>query len=164
MPELTPTLQAFFNARSPELLQVITGADLPGLGSGPRVDVVAAAVVKEEKGQSWPDGVLAGLWLLAGDLDRSHSYSQQDSSAEGSFWHGIMHRREGDYSNAAYWFRRVGRHAVLDQLAEQFPDAYGTPDQFIEAVESRRDAERLKEIQWAEWQSLMAWCCPQDSP
>ena len=59
----------------------------------------------------------AALWLRANDLDGSHRISQGIASAEGSYWHAIMHRREPDYSNSLYWFRRVGRHPVLEGLA-----------------------------------------------
>jgi hypothetical protein len=62
---------------------------------------------------------LAGLWLLHGFLEQSHSISQSLSTREGSYWHGIMHRREPDYENAKYWFRRVGNHPVLERLAQE---------------------------------------------
>src|SRR4051812_4745927 len=45
----------------------------------------------------------AGLWLYVDDLDRSHTVSQSITDATGSFWHGIMHRREGDFANSHYW-------------------------------------------------------------
>jgi hypothetical protein len=61
---------------------------------------------------------LAGLWLLHNDLDKSHRISQEIENPTGSFWHGIMHRREGDFANAKYWFRRVGRHPVFPALAD----------------------------------------------
>ena len=59
---------------------------------------------------------LAGAWLLNDFLDESHTISQGVETTSGSFWHGIMHRREGDFSNAKYWFRRVGKHEVLHEL------------------------------------------------
>ncbi len=60
---------------------------------------------------------LAGVWLLHDFLDESHTMSQGVSTSSGSFWHGIMHRREGDFSNAKYWFRKVGGHPVYQRLA-----------------------------------------------
>ena len=59
----------------------------------------------------------AGLWLLHDFLDESHTISQGVGTPSGSFWHGIMHRREGDFSNAKYWFHRVGHHHVYAELA-----------------------------------------------
>lgn len=61
---------------------------------------------------------LAGVWLLYDALDESHAISQQIDAAEGSFWHGVMHRREGDFGNAKYWFRRVGDHPVWAALGD----------------------------------------------
>lgn len=60
---------------------------------------------------------LAGLWLLFDDLDRGHSIVQDIDSPTGSFWHAIMHRREGDFSNSKYWYARCAGHDVLARLA-----------------------------------------------
>jgi hypothetical protein len=60
--------------------------------------------------------VRSGLLLRADLLDESHSLSQDIHSSDGSYWHGIMHRREPDYSNSGYWFRKVGRHSVFEDL------------------------------------------------
>ena len=51
-------------------------------------------------------------------LEPSHTISQGISSPSGSYWHGIMHRREPDYANAKYWFRRVGPAPDLSAMWE----------------------------------------------
>jgi len=68
---------------------------------------------------SAPDAsaMLAGLWLWHDWLDSSHRISQDLHSASGSFWHAIMHRREGDFSNAKYWYARCSNHPVLATMA-----------------------------------------------
>jgi hypothetical protein len=63
--------------------------------------------------------MLAGLWLWHDWLDESHRISQSLHSATGSFWHAIMHRREGDFSNSQYWYARCQNHPVMQQMANQ---------------------------------------------
>jgi len=84
----------------------------------------------------------AGLWLAFDFLDESHKISQDIDSPDGSFWHGIMHRREPDPSNSKYWWRRVGSHPVLDRLVQQSPlvgYAFTDPHAFVDFVERVRD-------------------------
>ncbi len=50
---------------------------------------------------------LAGLWLWHNFLHESHEISQAIETDAGSAWHGLMHRREGDFWNANYWFAKV---------------------------------------------------------
>jgi hypothetical protein len=59
---------------------------------------------------------LAGLWLYHDFLDKAHRISQSLHGREGSYWHGVMHRREGDFANAKYWFRRAGPHPIHEAL------------------------------------------------
>jgi hypothetical protein len=59
---------------------------------------------------------LSGLFLWNDCLDLSHRLSQGIETQTGSYWHGIMHRREPDYSNSKYWFRRVGEHPLFPQV------------------------------------------------
>lgn len=156
--------------RLPESIrQAVVGAKLPGLGEGPADSALANLLLHEPLvGDASIDSaraplVMSGLWLLAGDLDRSHSISQGIGSADGSFWHGIMHRREGDFGNAKYWFRRVGSHPVLEQLPILTDGDYADPFDFVDdcsrAIRSGGEAyQRCQRAQWLEWQALMTHC------
>jgi hypothetical protein len=60
---------------------------------------------------------LAGLWWDAkGDWTRAHESAQQDEGVEGSWVHAYLHRKEGDQSNAAYWYSRAGKPVCRDPL------------------------------------------------
>ena len=61
--------------------------------------------------------LIFGAALLWNDfLEEAHRIAQEVESADGSLLHAIMHRREPDYSNAKYWFRRVGGHPSFPLL------------------------------------------------
>lgn len=70
--------------------------------------------------------VRSGLMLLLDDLDGSHELSQSVEGVGrlqlGDYWHAIMHRREPDYFNAKYWFRRIGQHPLFEELGKLADD------------------------------------------
>ena len=65
----------------------------------------------------------AGLLQIHDFWDASHDAAQkaddQGERACSAYWHGIAHRREPDAGNAAYWFRRVGKHRCYELLARE---------------------------------------------
>lgn len=176
MPEIDVLNASHFPA---DLVNLIADAPRPGLDAHPfsaeTSDKIPAAVASMGWVGSLPE---SGLWLLAGDLERSHTISQAHGSAEGSFWHGIMHRREGDYGNAKYWFHRVGNHPVHHELAERIAkhreefhskipmerllDVGSLANGLVDLCQkANRDQKSwvadLERIGWWEWQLLFAW-------
>ena len=55
-------------------------------------------------------------WDAKGDWKRAHESAQQDEGPEGSWVHAYLHRKEGDQSNAEYWYRRAGKPVCRDSL------------------------------------------------
>jgi len=48
------------------------------------------------------------LLFLVDAMDEAHRVVQEMSGDDAAYWHGMIHRREGDFDNARYWFRRAG--------------------------------------------------------
>lgn len=54
--------------------------------------------------------VLEAMWWDGkGDWERSHDIAQDVHSADGSWVHAYLHRKEGDLGNAGYWYARAGK-------------------------------------------------------
>ena len=124
--------------------------------------------------------LLSGLWLWHDQLDASHEISQSVHTPSGSFWHAIMHRREGDFSNAKYWYARCRHHPVLRDIADRAAavldgapkspslqrlfDGQWDPDGFVDIVEAvhRTPDDPLYpaavKLQRIEWQALFGHC------
>ncbi|HWB59515.1 MAG TPA: hypothetical protein VG733_08485 [Chthoniobacteraceae bacterium] len=60
--------------------------------------------------------VRAALVYACDGLSESHMIVQAIPGDEAAYWHGMIHRREGDFDNARYWFRRTGAMGVFDDL------------------------------------------------
>jgi hypothetical protein len=118
------------------------------------------------------------LLLWHDHLDASHTISQGIETADGSFVHAIMHRREPDYWNSKYWWRRVGAHPTFPQIAEcvssllEEHDAEATQAKllpggkwnagaFVDCCEkvtsTNQSVDLLREIQRLEFEVLLVW-------
>ena len=53
----------------------------------------------------------------AGNWDESHELVQIHSDRTACLIHAYLHRVEGDFSNARYWYRRAGE-TMLDNTLE----------------------------------------------
>ena len=111
---------------SANLLLLIQTDQPADLGPGPRpgrwpIDKINASL-KQCSGSIEParlELVRALVLLWHDHLDPAHGIVQDLSEPNGAFVHGILHRREPDYSNAKYWFTRVGEHPAFLPLAKK---------------------------------------------
>ena len=113
-----------------------------------------------------PETARAGLYLYFGFWNEAHEIAQEIPDADGSYWHGIVHRQEPDPGNAAYWVSRVGQHPIYPALAQRAaeiePSLGGgwNPQAFIDYCEAARKKpgseteKRALEIQRVEWRLL----------
>jgi hypothetical protein len=131
-----------------------------------------AAAVQTPGLQDRPD-LVAGLWLYVDDLDKSHAACQDLDTPTGAFWHAIVHRREGDFSNAKYWLHRAAKHPAMDLIdltgggagsgtAVAAYDPAATVDRVARAQQRPDDeAPALVSAQRKEWKALFNWCVQQ---
>ena len=110
------------------LKSLIATPDLPVLGPTPRAGRLPLPELNQKIDRFLADtklntalqsSVRSAALLWHDYLDESHTISQNIPGADGGFLHGIMHRRERDYSNAKYWFQRAGKHRSFSDIAKQ---------------------------------------------
>ena len=103
--------------KEPRLMPLDPGT--PDSGVKPALealDLVRAFAPHDIADPNMAEACRSAVWLYHDYIAVSHTISQQIDTATGSYWHGIMHRREPDYPNSKYWFRRVGDHPILPAL------------------------------------------------
>ena len=177
-----------------EFKELLMAGGLPELGPGPRTGILPHEELTKKlddllANTSLPSvsrDLIRALILLWHDrMDPAHAIAQAIENADGSFVHGILHRREPDYGNAAYWFRRVGAHKSYRALTERveqmltaenahplklelLPDGEWDPFAFIRLCEKasskpRTDAhvDSLRKVQGIESEILLEQFCAQ---
>ncbi len=172
------------NSSSP-FASLLSTPEPPQLGPGPRLGTqplqpLQAAIDAAFAKHSIPAlerEAARGLVLLWHDYhDAAHEIVQSLETAEGSYVHAILHRREPDYSNAKYWFRRVRQHPCYESLAKAAEtilkssgagalasklapggrwDAFAFVDACEEAAVGQGNAGALRQVQAKEFELLL---------
>jgi len=104
--------------------------------------------------------VEALLWLKLGTLDPAHGIVQDDVQGLGAYIHGFLHRMEGDYWNANYWFRRVRDPKLNQSILERVHPGTPTADHLTDACEQAQvDSKLLQLYVTQEWLALFQLAC-----
>jgi hypothetical protein len=134
----------------PAAAALLSSSRLPELGPGrpdpaiydrlAALDITALFAGQPIADEGMARACVGALWLYHDYLDESHIISQSVDSTTGAYWHGLMHRREPDFENAKYWFRRVGDHPVFGGLGQTAGELAGRAGS-LEAAAWLREAE-----------------------
>jgi hypothetical protein len=157
--------------------RLLQTSEPPELGPGRREGTLSVAEIARAPEPAPQPLVRAMLLLWHDHLDEAHAIAQDIETADGSYVHAIMHRREPDYGNAKYWFRRAGQHPEFTALATRArellrddkvladrlaPRGQWDPFAFVDACEqaaagrlTRDQAKALRSIQATEMTSLL---------
>lgn len=170
---------------SPAIAEILAldgnGENLPALVCGPCRNPQAKEILSRQNAKELFPGVkdsaapMAGLWLYFSCFEEAHNLIDDPKSADATFWHAILHRREPDAGNSAYWFRQLGEHPVFKPLAAEAKEILARnpsaefrigkwdPFAFISFCERAREQpasvqeSAAMEIQRAEWQLLFEY-------
>ena len=191
------------NAYEKLVVRSETPSDSLTLLAAAKPDQLLAVPVKSYVAAS---AMLCGLWLFHDGLEGCHAIAQQtpqslmrprtkslelmrlsdeemslsDLTDTLNFWHAILHRREGDFSNSQYWYGRVAGHPIMQAIGVEVGNVINPlpadksllrimhdgwhPNHFVDLVEdvsaNPHDARlpTVVAIQRIEWRMLFEHC------
>lgn len=117
----------------------------------------------------------AALFLWNDDLDAAHNIVQPlENNATANAIHAMIHRREKDFSNALYWWRKTGTHPLLGSLgaaareldgAREYSQLFGRDDIFDAAAFTKlcenatpQNEDFLRRVQAVELEKTYQFC------
>jgi hypothetical protein len=67
--------------------------------------------------------LLAALWHDGqGDWHKAHELAQDIETPDGAWVHAYLHRKEGDTSNANYWYRQARKKFPSQTLLQEWEE------------------------------------------
>jgi len=68
----------------------------------------------------FPASLAALWWDKKGDWTRAHALVDELETRDGMAVHAYLHRKEGESSNADYWYARAGRRFYREALEDEW--------------------------------------------
>ena len=127
------------------------------------------AIVNDNTFLNLANGCKTGIWLLHNYLEPAHEICQNEPTPEGSWWHAIVHRLEGDYWNSKYWYAKIGTHPVdsnIESRLKKLPESNllsqlnrcWLPEEFVDLASSSEEQSAIRLVSLAEWTELFRYC------
>lgn len=66
------------------------------------------------------DALVALWWDAKGDWHKAHEHAQKQDDQDGAWVHAYLHRKEGDLSNAGYWYRQAAKPKASGSLDDEW--------------------------------------------
>lgn len=125
-----------------------------------------SAIEQSKTPQGGP--IEALLYIRIGRMEPAHRNVQEATRGLGAYIHGVLHRMEGDYWNAKYWFRQVSDAGLMQSICEHMQSLaitqglnkldWVSPSDFVDACEAlaknnAKQTELVRQATW-EWQAL----------
>ena len=85
--------------------------------------------MSETKHASSPKTIRPGpdsIFVSHSDWTKAHESAQQDEGPTGAWVHAYLHRKEGDSSNAAYWYCPAGKSPAKSSLEDEWSEITGS--------------------------------------
>lgn len=70
--------------------------------------------------ETLPKALQALFYDKKGNWNQAHEIVQNASDADSAWVHAYLHRKEGDLSNARYWYRRSNQPEFSGELSQEW--------------------------------------------
>lgn len=89
------------------------------------IQELRSALENERPPDALPLLLQALWWDAKGNWGRAHEIAQDIDSPDAAWVHAYLHRKEGDLSNAGYWYSRAGKPRSHENLEAEWAEIAG---------------------------------------
>jgi hypothetical protein len=88
-------------------------------------DAMSVEEFRVADGGRFSGALLALWWDGRGNWEKAHEVAQDVEGPDGAWVHAYLHRKEGDFGNAGYWYRQAGRRVATGDLMVEWEGIVG---------------------------------------
>jgi len=81
-----------------------------------------ASLLRDEPPRQLSLALTALWWDGKGNWKQAHETAGEDEAPAGAWVHAYLHRKEGDASNARYWYKRADKPPASNSLEQEWTE------------------------------------------